>query len=270
MPTYIPVAEAREMRGLRMVVHEGSPAPWSEAVKAILALKKIPFVAVAQRISGERDDALFNWTGSWAAPIAMLDKERPRASWDQILLMAERLAPNPRLIPDDEAQRAELMGLCQEIAGEDGFGWNCRVFFVVSHEQDISPNDAVSLKNHDHGMSAERWEFFRYRYFSPTSDKDAAKKRVEAVLRLLAQRLEAGRERGSKYLVGDKLTAVDIYWTAFSNIIAPIAADKCPQSPYYFTLGSWFGTMLGAALHPTLLAHRDYILEKHYPLPMSF
>jgi hypothetical protein len=72
-------------------------------------------------------------------------------------------------------------------------------FFALYHEQDISRYDAVSLKNHDHGMSAERWEFFRYRDFSPTSDKDAAKKRVEAVLRLLTQRLEAGRGRGSKY-----------------------------------------------------------------------
>lgn len=258
------------MGGLRIVVHEGTPAPWSEAVKAIFALKKIPFIPVAQRISGERDQALFDWTGSWAAPVAMLDEERPRVTWDQILLLAERLAPEPGLTPQDEAERVEMMGLCQEIAGEDGFGWNCRVFVILTQEQDISRDDPVSIRNHDHGTSPDRWEFFRFRYFSPTSDKHEARRRVVAVLSLLTQKLKASQERGSRYLVGGQLTAADLYWTAFSNIIAPIPFEKCPQSDFYYTLNGWLGEKLADSLDPLLLEHRDYILDNHFPLPMWF
>jgi glutathione S-transferase len=269
-PTYTPVAEARTQAGLRLVVHEGTPAPWSEAVKAIFRLKNIPFTPVPQRISGERDAALFQWTGSWAAPVAMLDEERPRTSWDQILLLAERLAAEPRLIPANEAERAQMMGLCQEIAGEDGFGWNCRVFLILTQEQDVSPDDPISLQRHDHGMSPERWEFFRYRYIAPNADKLAARARVVAILDHLAKTLQASRARGSRYLVGDSLTAVDLYWTAFSNIIAPIPFEKCPQSDFYYVLNGWFGDNLGSSLDPALIEHRDFILDRHFPLPMWF
>src|SRR3546814_11935419 len=36
-----------------------------------------------------------------SAPVAMLDDDRPRAHWSEVLILAEQLAAEPRLIPAD-------------------------------------------------------------------------------------------------------------------------------------------------------------------------
>ena len=45
------------------------------------------------------NDALLAWTGHENAPIAVYENEKARAGWAEILFLAERLAPEPRLIP---------------------------------------------------------------------------------------------------------------------------------------------------------------------------
>ena len=39
------------------------------------------------------------------------------------LNLAERLAPTPRLIPEDVEQRARMFGITREIIGRRGLGW---------------------------------------------------------------------------------------------------------------------------------------------------
>src|SRR5260370_15955561 len=52
MAEYIEVEQAIAMTGLRVVLSPGVPGPWSEAAKAILYVKKIPYVKVRQELGG--------------------------------------------------------------------------------------------------------------------------------------------------------------------------------------------------------------------------
>src|SRR5215472_17742406 len=98
MATYIDVRQARAMTGLRIVASPGSIAPWSEAIKQILTLKRVPFALVAQKLPGP-DLELQEWTAQTSAPVAVWNDERPRSTWLEQLYLAERLAPDPPLIP---------------------------------------------------------------------------------------------------------------------------------------------------------------------------
>ena len=126
---FIELAEAKARGGLRLVTVGGVPSPWSEAAKGILQVKQIPHVGV--RLA-PGDDAAAEWTGSNNAPVAMYEDEAPRSGWAEILLLAERLAPEPRLIPEGAEQRALLFGLGFELCGEDGFGWCRRLQGIVA------------------------------------------------------------------------------------------------------------------------------------------
>src|ERR1700758_5193412 len=93
---YISVDEARSRKGLRMVVVGQVPSPWGEAAKGILHIKGIEWAAVRLVYDSE---PLREWAGQRSGPVAIYDEERPRAGWAEILLLAERLAPQPRLVP---------------------------------------------------------------------------------------------------------------------------------------------------------------------------
>src|SRR6516165_10757416 len=123
---YLKVAEARDLPGLRLVLTAHMPGPWGEAAKYILGARNIDFVPVEQ-LAMETNDDLFAWTGVRNAPIAMYEEEPPASTWLEILLLAERLGSGPSLIPDDEIDRALMMGFSTEICGPDGFGWSRRL-----------------------------------------------------------------------------------------------------------------------------------------------
>ena len=61
---YISVQEARERSGLRLVLSAGVPGPWSEAAKALVNYKKLPWVAVFQEGGGVNED-LKAWSQVW-------------------------------------------------------------------------------------------------------------------------------------------------------------------------------------------------------------
>ncbi len=76
------------------------PAPGGEAAKGLLHIKRIPWVAVRLAYDSE---PLKQWAGQRSGPIAIYENERPRAGWAEILLLAERMAPTPALLPADPA-----------------------------------------------------------------------------------------------------------------------------------------------------------------------
>ena len=49
--------------------------------------------------------------GQRSGPVAVYENERPRSGWAEILLLAERLAAEPSLIPTDPFERALVFGL---------------------------------------------------------------------------------------------------------------------------------------------------------------
>src|SRR5215475_6444123 len=124
---YVSVDEAIARRGWRMVVVGGVPSPWGEAAKGILHIKGIDWTAVRLVYDSE---PLKDWAGQRSGPVAIYDDERPRAGWAEILLLAERLAPTPSLLPKDASERALVFGLAHEVCGEGGLGWSRRLQMV--------------------------------------------------------------------------------------------------------------------------------------------
>ena len=132
MANYISVAQARTMSGLRIVASPGSIAPWSEAIKQIFTLKRVPYALVAQKLPGP-DLELKDWTAQSSAPVTVWNDERPRSTWLEQLYLAERLAPDPSLIPAAVADRVLMFGLINEICGETGLAWSGRLRYL--HQQ---------------------------------------------------------------------------------------------------------------------------------------
>src|SRR5450755_1336503 len=125
--SYVGVEDAIDRDGLRMVVVGGVPSPWGEAAKGILHIKRIEWVAVRLAYDSE---PLKQWAGQRSGPIAMYDKDPPRAGWSEILELAERLAPVPPLLPAEPAARTEVLAIANEICGEGGLGWTRRLQLI--------------------------------------------------------------------------------------------------------------------------------------------
>jgi glutathione S-transferase len=249
---YVSVERAVAMPGLRIAFSRGVPGPWGEAVRAIFDIKRIDYVAVEQQ-PGQPNQALQAWTGQSSAPVAMLDDDRPRVNWHEMLVLAEQLSPQPRLIPASEDERALMLGLCHAIASEDGFGWAIRELLF----ERLAPADETTRAR-------------MRRKFQNRVGADHSIERVRSILAMLARRLEAQATMGSGYLIGDALTAADIYWTTFSNLVAAIPAEQCPMPEFYRELARSAVSELGFGAPEILIRHRDRILGDHFILPMWF
>jgi len=250
--SYVTAAEARSMPGLRIAFSAGMPGPWGEAVRCIFDIKKIDYVPVMQVI-GEANEELQAWTGQSSAPVAMLDDDRPRTHWSEMLMLAERLEPEPALIPRDERQRALMFGLCHELCSEDGFGWVMRTLLFDLLEKHGNRPAEIMLRKYEGGRGIDHcWE------------------RARAIMELLAHQLEDQEAAGSDYLVGDRLSAVDIYWTTFSNMVSSMDLADCPMPELYQWFGSEAVHELNLVPPEILVRHRDRVLHRHFILPMWF
>lgn len=254
MTGWIGIREARERPGLRVVLLRGFPSPWSQAARAIFELKGIPFAKVHR----SRDDppgALLEWTRQESFPVAVYECERPRSGWAEILLLAERLAPEPALVPADAFDRALMFGLAHEILGEMGLAWCRRLVGLAPH---------VARRAGDPEVEA-----YLYRYGSGPAASAAAAGRIESVLNLLTARLRRQRDLEREFLVGASLTAVDLYWAVTSNLFSPLPPEILPLDPQARkTLCTEAEPLLGA-LHGTLLEHRDLVHRRFLRCPVD-
>jgi len=250
---YASADEGIRAPGLRLVLTAGVPGPWGEAAKAIFHLKKLHYLPVRQD-AGVVDPELLRWTNQSGAPAAMYESERPRTGWAEILFLAERLAPEPRLVPRDPELRAQMLGLCFELCGEQGLGW-CRRLELMARQPAAAPPEAGSMQ----------WKYG----IADAADTAAATRRIGEILGVLAAQLARGRASGGRYFFGAELCALDLYWAAFSNMLAPMPPERCPiperMRPIYAYLAP------GAApVDARLLEHRDFVFDRHLPLPMDF
>lgn len=250
---YIAVDQAIPMAGLRIALSQGVPGPWGESAKAFFDIKGIDYYPVVQ-FGGQPNSELQAWTGQNSAPCAVLDEERPRSHWSEILMLAERMQPEPRLVPLDQEERAAMFGIAHELCGEDGFGWSVRLLMLHVIEQS---NAGVPLDQ-------------MRRKFSNGASLDHAAARASQILDMLAGRIAKQHDRGSDYLVGDVLTAADIYWTCFSNLVAPMAEADCPIPQFYREWAAGCAQLIGRPVPDLLIAHRERILRRHFILPMWF
>lgn len=213
MGRYISIAEARQASGLRLVSLRGVPSPWTEAARAIFHVKGLSCQYAARR-DDEPEDALAAWAGDSSVPVVAWQQERLRTGWAEILLLAERLAAEPRLVPEDVERRVLLFGLGQELCGEMGLGWCLRLLVLqraLGHDAGEPP------------MRVEQAARLAGKYGLIPAHVRQAKPRVLEILALLDRRLGA-----APFLLGESLTAADLWWAAFANLIEPLPGDMMP------------------------------------------
>ncbi len=73
------------------------------------------------------DEALKNWAGQLTGPVAIYDDEAPRAGWAEILMLAERLAPTPALLPLEPNARGHALIIADKICSPGGLAWTRRL-----------------------------------------------------------------------------------------------------------------------------------------------
>jgi glutathione S-transferase len=252
---YARVEDAKGKGGLRLALTMGVPGPWSQAAKYIFEYKAIPFLAVGQ-MGGRENPELFEWTGHRNAPVAVYEEERPRAGWHEIIMLAERLAPEPGLLPTSVQARAEMFGLITEIASEGGFAWlrRLRLIDILYGAADepkarLGPDILANRYGHAPGAAA-------------AAEEDCAR-----ILAMLSDRLRDQETQGSDYFVGNDFTAADLYWACFSQLLVPMGADMNPMRPLLRTA---YEAPASLSVDPILIAHRDRVYDRHLSLPLDF
>lgn len=252
---YVSFEEARAAKGLRMTVVPGIPSPWSEAAKGIFHVKRLPWKAV--RLDA-RSDAMAEWAKERSAPVAFFDEEAPRGSWPQILLLAERLAPSPALLPADPIERARAFGIAHEICGEGGLVWVRRLQGVhagIHGEPGGFPEPVAHYLAGKYGYHAEEGASY-----GP---------RVVALLGMLAGLLHAQRRAGSRFYVGSGLTAVDVYSATAMAMFKPLPKELCPMMDLIRPTLEAMDAATANALDPILLDHRDFVYREFLELPLT-
>ena len=258
---YASIEAARKMTGLRLILGAYTvPGPWREACKAIFHVKKIPFVSVTAAGKDGSDKELVEWTAQASAPVAIWNDERPRSTWIEQLYLAERLGPEPSLIPSKEQDRIQMFGYTNEIAGENGLGWCKRLTMADAAIKDESAPEATR----------RTWGYIGKKYGYTPEAAAAATARVIEILTSLDRRLAENRARGSKFFIGDHLTALDIHWSTFAALFKPMPEDLCPMATAFRGVYREANPEVLRALTPALLAHRDFIYREHLELPIVF
>lgn len=257
MTDYIDVEEAIDLPGLRVVLTPGIPGPWSESAKAILHVKGLEHVAARQDVLGP-NPALRRWSGQTSAPVAAWQDEPPRSNWLEQLYLFERLAPEPRLIPADFDARVEMLGLANELMGDDGFIAARRHIMVrdfTRPEQDPETRKIFTALGDKYGYSAEA--------------AAQAPDRCAEILQHFAARLKRMRDHGGSYLMGHHLTALDLYWAASAALIEPLPQVNCSMTPLFRAVYTNTDPVVAQATDPTLMEHRDFIYDQHLVLPLQ-
>ncbi len=249
---YVSVDEAKTLSGLRLVLVKAMPSPWSLAARAIFDIKNIEYTAAAQYV-GQENPELMAWSGHSNAPVVAYNDERLIHTPESIILLAERLNPKPQLIPTDSAQRAWMFGLLREIVGENSLAWFRRIAaFGMSGNAD--PAEGM---NHKYGYRDDQFEI---------ADQACAN-----VLKLISNTLKDQHTSGSEYLVGDSLTAVDIYAAIFLAImVKPEDNGLIPLPEMLFKIYGQSCEAIDSAFDNALNDYRKRILEQHVNTPMEY
>lgn len=267
---YVSIADARGMEGLRLVLGAYTiPGPWRESCKGLFDVKGIPYTSVRCANEGAAETSfgadgshseLIAWTAQSSAPVAIWADERPRASWIDQLNLAERLAPEPQLVPVDFEARLRMFGLINEIAGENGLGWNKRLFLIDQALNSAEPGSA------DHIF----WRVLGEKYLYTQARGLTAKTRIIEIVHKLNGELARSSERGSRYFVGAGLSALDIYSACFYALLEPLAAELCPMASSYRPAYRNADPDIEQAMGSALKAHRDFIYREHLRSPIVF
>ena len=254
-PEFISLEEAAKMKeGTRITFVPGLQAIYAEALKNICYVKNIkiirvlhPFMGKDKKTGKDRQTDLYSLTSQTSLPTMLHNEERPRNVWIEQLALAEEIGSSNsvNLIPDNFQERVDMFGLCAVILGEDGLVWNMRIL-----------SDSPLAR--------------KYGYSDDASSKAPIK--MAEIIKLIDSQLKIQEEQGSKYLIGDKISAVDIYWSTISMTILPASLEIMPKTKqnegmlFFFEANSKIPE-IKEVLSDRILSHRDYILKTYCEVP---
>lgn len=248
---YKSVEEAKDLDGLRLVLTAGVPGPWSETAKALFRHHQVEFVPVMQ-VGGQDNPELMAWTKHRNAPVAMYNDEAPRVRWLELIDLAERLGSGPSLVPADREQRMQMVGLINEIAGENGFAWNARTVLL----------DVSYQARGDEAFKNPMLKDYQY-------DPERVEKAKADCNEFLTYLSELMHSQPGYYLIGNTYTAADLYWAYFSNLLSPQPDEVNPMPSFLRKSYELPGKLLDA-YDSRLIEQRDWIFEQHLETPLDF
>jgi glutathione S-transferase len=255
MTTWLSVEEGMAAKGLRIAPVRGSvPSPWSEFCRALFHVKKVPCALVSARDPKSGLTTFKAATGHDVLPVVLWNEERPRASWIEQLALAERLVPEPALLPDTPGERARVIGFLSELCTEGGFGW-CRRLMLIDrmlHESQYGDRERLI------------GQYLAGKYGYQGASIAEARQRCEEVVAAFARLAPAD----APYLVGSRLTALDLGWAAFAALIRPLAEPDCAMHPMWRDLYTWVPTETAPEVVEALLARRDSLYRGCLELPV--
>ena len=222
------------------------------SARAILDHHNVAHRLVEQTGGGE-NEALVAWTGHRNAPVAVYENEAPRVGWLDILNLAERLGSGTTLFPEDIDERMQMIGMINELIGENGWVWNMRLLMLGLGGPERS------------AQAAEKNPMYRDYGYSEQAKAEALVKARSVLVRFAAY-MQAG---GGRYLSGSRLSAIDLYWVYFSNLLQTLPEKDCPMPGGLRRSYDTAADMLGPYA-PILIEQRDFIITEHIALPMAF
>lgn len=241
------------MPGLRLALTTGLAAPYTMSARTVFDHHQVPYVPVEQVPAGMNEE-LVAWTGHRNAPVAVYEDEPPRTGWLDILNLAERLGSGPSLIPEDADDRMRMIGLANELIGENGWLWLMRIVMLGFGGPERAAQNAVGNPMYDdYGFAG----------------KDGEVALAEAKASFAIFERHAATRAGHDYLIGDRLSALDIYWAYFSQLRKTLPEEVCDMRRGTRQAYDMAGQVLGP-LDPALLERRDFIFREHIGLPLVF
>ncbi|MEM7251863.1 MAG: hypothetical protein AAF493_10600 [Pseudomonadota bacterium] len=263
---WLTVDQARDKPGVKVTDSPHWAALWALALRGVLYVKSIPYLKVLHPpFSNEDPDAqsaLYTWTAQTSVPTMVYgDGKRDvvRNDWLNQLMLAEQLSPAPSLVPNAVNERVTMFGFASEIMSPQGLMWQGRIAMAASldtrhmseRQRDFfSPDKFLGGKYAHQGREAAPYDA------------------MEAITTALDEQLARNQQTGSRYLVGDRLSAVDIYWAYASNMLSLLPHDQLPIMRVNRAMYAALNERLGDSLTARLRAHRDYIFETYLECPV--
>lgn len=235
------------MPGVRVTQAQGVPVIWAECLKNLLDVRGVSYTRVAHPLMGKGDNQalLYKLTAQKSLPVLFYNKERPRNSWVEQIVLADQLGQGPSLIPTDPAERVVMFGLMNELMGEEGIVWNKRLLFG---------ENALTKK---YGYSPEK--------------EALAATQLLASLKYFFDLLTKQKAAGSKYMLGNSLTVLDVYFATVSIMFCPPGPEVMPRTKQNS------GLLMAFAGNPSeiqdlidaspWIEYRDYIYNTHLVVP---
>lgn len=254
-PHFISLDEAAQMsEGTRITFIPGVQALYAEALKNICFVKDVPIIralhppmGVDKETGEDRQAQLYTLTSQTSLPTMFHNEERPRNVWTEQLALAESIggSSSPKLIPENFELRVEMFGLCAVVLAEDGLVWNMRIL----------SDGPLSQK---------------YGYSNEASA--AAPEKIAEIIRLIDSRLQRQSARGSQYLVGDSVTAADIYWATMSMCVSETPPEIMPVTKRNKGMLALFAAnsrkpVIANVLSKRIEDHQRYILTSYCETP---